>query len=107
MLQQTLEASKAKDVTAIVMDPSTGGVLGVASAPGPFAAPHGYRNAKPANRRIRAFTDQYEPGSTFKAVTFADGLARAGFAPTTKIEVPTAFKLYDRTLTDAEPDAGT
>jgi len=105
VLRRTQETSKAKGVTAVILDPSTGGVLAMASSPGPGA--DGYRKATADEQRIRAITDQYEPGSTFKAVTVAAGLAEKRFGPLTRIEVPSVFKLYEYPLVDADPDPGT
>lgn len=62
-------AQNAVSGTAVVMDPMTGEVLGLASYPtfNPNAA-----GAVPAQqRRNRAIEDIYEPGSTFKIVTAA------------------------------------
>jgi len=61
----------AKDVTAIVMNPQTGEILAMASAPtfnpnDPGEAANGARD--------RAITDAYEPGSTMKTFTIASAL---------------------------------
>jgi cell division protein FtsI (penicillin-binding protein 3) len=61
----------AKDVTAIVMNPQTGEILAMASAPtfnpnDPGEAVNGARD--------RAITDSYEPGSTMKTFTIASAL---------------------------------
>ncbi len=61
----------AKDVTAIVMNPQTGEILAMASAPtfnpnDPSEAANGARD--------RAITDAYEPGSTMKTFTIASAL---------------------------------
>ena len=105
MLRRTQETSKAKGVTAVILDPATGGVLAMASSPGPGA--DGYRKATAEEQRIRAITDQYEPGSTFKAVTVAAGLAERRFGPLTTIDVPPVFKLYEYPISDAHPNPST
>jgi cell division protein FtsI (penicillin-binding protein 3) len=61
----------AKDVTAIVLNPQTGEILAMASAPtfnpnDPGEAANGARD--------RAITDAYEPGSTMKTFTIASAL---------------------------------
>ena len=52
----------------LIMDPNTGEILAVASMPHPDPARR--RDEKSSPWRLRPFTDQWEPGSTFKAVTF-------------------------------------
>ena len=94
----------AKAVTAIVLDPATGEVLAIASAPGPA---HGdFRQATPSQIRLRAITDVYEPGSTFKSVTMGAGLATGRITPETQVRVGNEWRLFDGVLTDAEPQPG-
>ena len=58
------------DAGAVVMlDPRTGEVLALASAPS--FNPNAFGTATPPQRRNRAVQDVYEPGSTFKIVTAA------------------------------------
>jgi cell division protein FtsI (penicillin-binding protein 3) len=90
----------AKSAVAIVLDPYTGGVLGMASSPGPGHTTYGA--ASPAQTRIRAISDEYEPGSTFKVVTIAAALARGVITPQTKFVVPYQIQRYDRKVHDAE-----
>jgi cell division protein FtsI (penicillin-binding protein 3) len=66
-LRNGIAASRAAGGTAIVMDPRTGEILAMASAP--TFNPNSYREADEAARRNRAVQDLYEPGSTFKIVT--------------------------------------
>lgn len=78
ILEETLKATKARSVSAIVLDPATGEVLTLANAPAfnPNIRPKVLDEA----RRNRAITDAYEPGSVFKLVAYAgaleEGLAR-------------------------------
>ena len=61
------------DAGAVVMlDPRTGEVLALASAPS--FNPNTFAAALPSQRRNRAIQDVYEPGSTFKVVTAAAAL---------------------------------
>ena len=58
------------DAGAVVMlDPRTGEVLALASAPS--FNPNAFAASVPSQRRNRAIQDVYEPGSTFKIVTAA------------------------------------
>ena len=95
---------RAKAVTAIVLQPGTGEIVAMASSPAP--ANGDYRQGTPNQLRLRAITDQYEPGSTFKAVTIGAGLATGRIKPTTRVEVGDAWQLYDGVLHDAHPDPG-
>ncbi len=62
----------ALDGTAIVMDPWTGEVLAMANVPD--FDPNRFWKFNDADRRDRAVTDVYEPGSTYKLVTAAAAL---------------------------------
>jgi cell division protein FtsI (penicillin-binding protein 3) len=101
LAQSTLEKTGAETVTILQIDPRTGGVLSMASAPGALETPYG--EATPDQVKLRAITDQYEPGSTFKPVTMAAGLDRRVISPRSKFVVPGCMNLYDRRICDAEP----
>jgi cell division protein FtsI (penicillin-binding protein 3)/stage V sporulation protein D (sporulation-specific penicillin-binding protein) len=102
---RTLHKTRAAHVIALSLDVRTGGILAMASAPGPVAATT-YADV-PANQvdllRLRGLADSYEPGSTFKTVTVAAGLQRGVITPKTKFEVPGCLHLFDRWICDAEP----
>ena len=91
----------AKAVTAVVLDTRTGGILAMASAPG--VPPAGYRAGNPDEWRLRAITDLYEPGSTFKLVTFMGALQEGVITPDTMFHVKDSNTAYDRTIPDAHP----
>ncbi len=101
LAQSTLEKTGAETVTILQIDPRTGGVLSMASAPGALETPYGDASADQV--RLRAIADQYEPGSTFKPVTMAAGLDRKVISPRSKFVVPGCMNLYDRRICDAEP----
>jgi len=91
----------AKSVTAVVLDAHTGGILAMASAPG--VPPAGYRAGNAEEWRLRAITDLYEPGSTFKLVTFMGALQEGVITPTTMFRVRDYYKAYNRVIPDAHP----
>ena len=101
VLRQTVAYWHARSATAIVMDPTTGGILAMAQAPG--------YNANDASRvpfstqRNRSVTDTYEPGSTFKLVTISAALSLGIVMPQTKFTLPYSIRVADRTVHDAEP----
>ncbi|MBU1699592.1 MAG: PASTA domain-containing protein [Candidatus Eisenbacteria bacterium] len=68
-LQEGVIFWKARAAFALVMDPMTGEMLAIASVPNPDSTLWRRRNGHPW--RQRPICDQWEPGSTFKIVTFA------------------------------------
>lgn len=71
-LMQGVLKSGAVSGTCVIIEPSTGKVLAMASYPS--FDPNTRKGAYAENRRIRAITDSYEPGSTFKIITAAAAL---------------------------------
>ena len=69
VLEDTVRSSQAVSGSAIVMDPHTGEILAMASYPS--FNPNRYTDSEAEERRNRAILDLYEPGSTFKLVTFS------------------------------------
>ncbi len=86
--------------SAIVLDPSTGGILAMAVAPG-FDA-NDFSRVPDSLQRNRAVTDTYEPGSTFKLVTYAAALSDKVVTPNDTLSLPPEIKVADRVITDAE-----
>jgi cell division protein FtsI (penicillin-binding protein 3) len=68
-LRRTVELYQAKGGTAVVMDPYSGDILALASAPD--FDPNNFGASDPEALRNRAVTDAYEPGSTMKVFTMA------------------------------------
>ncbi len=68
-LERTVEQYRAKDGTVVVVRPSTGEIVAVASMPS-FDPSRAERFA-PERWKVRAITDTYEPGSTFKLITMS------------------------------------
>jgi cell division protein FtsI (penicillin-binding protein 3) len=66
-LASGVESSGARSGIALAMDPWTGEILGMANYP--TYDPNRPSDFSEANRRNRAITDRFEPGSTFKIVT--------------------------------------
>jgi cell division protein FtsI/penicillin-binding protein 2 len=100
VLRETLAKWHASDGTAIVLDPRTGGVLAMASAPG-FDA-NAYPSVPSSLQRNRAVTDTYEPGSTFKVVTYAAALTDHVVTPNTTFTLAPSIDVADRTIEEAE-----
>ncbi|MEE8479017.1 MAG: penicillin-binding protein [Candidatus Neomarinimicrobiota bacterium] len=65
-LLKQIKKTAAVSATGIVINPQTGAILAISSVPD-FNPNHPNKSAT-ENQKIRAFTDQFEPGSTFKIV---------------------------------------
>ncbi len=78
-LEKALREHGARSASAVVLDPRSGAVLALASAPG--FDPARYAEADASARRCRPVADAFEPGSTFKVVTFAAALDRGVVGP--------------------------
>ena len=73
----------SKAAMAIAMDPRTGEVLAVAIRP--TFNPNTFSSATDEERRNRAVTDPFEPGSTFKVILAAAALDEGVFRPTDRL----------------------
>lgn len=82
-LEAALKTYEAIGGSVIVVDPSTGELLAVASAPG--YNPNDYSTADPDSRRNRAIVDRFEPGSTMKVFLMASAFAEKSVSPTASI----------------------
>ncbi|MCU0414069.1 MAG: transpeptidase family protein [Ignavibacteriaceae bacterium] len=68
-LKQSLKANSGESATCIIMNPNTGEILSMANISD--YDPNQFWKYGDFERKNRAITDSYEPGSTFKAITFA------------------------------------
>ncbi|MGE5663335.1 MAG: penicillin-binding protein [Deltaproteobacteria bacterium] len=71
-LSETVRKYNARGGTAVVMLPKTGEILAMATVP--TFNPNAVADAKVEDRKNRAITDSFEPGSTFKIFTLAAAL---------------------------------
>jgi cell division protein FtsI (penicillin-binding protein 3) len=100
VLNETVYKWRAKAATAIVLDPRTGAVLAMVGAPS-FDANH-YPDAARAIQRVRAVTDTYEPGSTYKVVTVGAALSEGLVSPSSTFTLPYSLEVADRTIHEVE-----
>ncbi len=99
-LRMAIEEHQAKAGTVIVAEVSTGEILAMANYP--TFNPNDAKIPSSENRRNRAITDTYEPGSTFKP--FLVGLAlEKGRTPATKLYCEKgSFKVGKYKISEAE-----
>lgn len=100
-LLKTVRRHKAKGGTAIVIDPASGELLAMASVPGfdPNIA-----GQTPAEAwRIRAVTDIFEPGSTFKVVVMLAALRDSIMRMEEKVFCEQGrYPIFGKVIKDAE-----
>lgn len=79
-LAAAVEKSAAKGGWVVILEPSTGEILALAQSPG--FNPNAVARSRAEERKLRATTDVYEPGSTFKALFLGVLLDRQIVRPT-------------------------
>jgi cell division protein FtsI (penicillin-binding protein 3) len=99
VLLRTARSWRARAASAVVLDPSTGEVLAMASEPG-FDA-NRFSEVDDDTRRNRAVTDTYEPGSTLKVVTVAAALSEGLVTPSTSFSLSPSIHVADRVIHEA------
>lgn len=75
--------TRAKAAMAVAMDPRTGEILAMAIRP--TYNPNAFTAATDDDRRARAVTDPFEPGSTFKVIMAASALEEGVVRPTDRL----------------------
>ncbi len=109
MAERALDAQMAKvkaaHGTVVVQDPHTGQILALAISP--RFNPNDSRHMEPGSLTDLAVSDVYEPGSTFKLVTYSAAIDAAGVEPTDMVDCQGGAMTMDgRTLHDAASDRG-
>jgi len=84
-----------KGATAIVVDPTSGAILALAN----WRSPSSSSADVPEDQAIGF---NYEPGSTFKAITVAGALQDGVVSPDTEFDIPPVLQFADRQIHDAE-----
>ena len=104
-LDAVIERTHALRATAVVQDPHTGEILALATRP--TFNPNDFRHVERELLTNRAISDVYEPGSTFKLVTYSAALDAAGVKPDDTVDCQGgAITLYGRTIHDDISDRG-
>jgi cell division protein FtsI/penicillin-binding protein 2 len=99
VLLRTVRRWGASAATAVVLDPSTGEILAMASEPG-FDT-NRFPETSKEDQRNRAVTDTYEPGSTLKVVTVAGALSEGLVTPATQFSLEPKIQVADRVIGEA------
>ena len=107
MAEQALDAQMAKvkaaHGTVVVQDPHTGQILALAISP--RFNPNDQKHMDSSVLQNLAVSDVYEPGSTFKLVSYAAAIDGAGVEPTDMVNCENgAWTLMGRTLHDDRSD---
>jgi cell division protein FtsI (penicillin-binding protein 3) len=101
VLRDTVRTWEAKGATAVVLDPRSGELLAMAVAP-TFDA-NRFGRVPAARTRNPTVTDTYEPGSTFKIVTFAAALTEKVASPSSQFLLRDSIQVADRTIHESHP----
>ncbi len=100
-------AYQPRSATALVMNPNTGAILALANWPrvnanDPAGAPPCAPQATVCPAQDHAVSFNYEPGSTFKAITVSGALQDGDITPSTQFDLPPVLQVADRQIHDAE-----
>lgn len=102
-LDAQVEKMHAKHGTVVVQDPHTGQILALAVSP--RFNPNDARHIDGDSLANLAVSDVYEPGSTFKLVSYSAALDAGGVEPTDIVDCQGgAYTLFGRTMHDDKSD---
>jgi cell division protein FtsI (penicillin-binding protein 3) len=104
-LDHAMARVKAQNGTIVIQDTHTGQILALAIRP--TYNPNDFRHATTNLLRDHAISDIYEPGSTFKLVTYSAALDAAGVEPTDMVDCQGGqITLFGRTIHDDASERG-
>ncbi len=104
-LDHAMARTQALNGTVVVQDVHTGEILALAIRP--TFNPNNFRHTTPALLRDHAVSDVYEPGSTFKLVTYAAAMDAKVAAPDDTIDCQGGqITLFGRVIHDDRSDRG-
>ncbi len=97
-INELAKQTKAKTVSAVIMDPQTGEILALATAPG--FDPNNFSQTKASLLQVPSVQEVYEPGSTGKVMTMAAALEEKVVTPTTVFKTPDKLKRAGKAFKD-------
>ena len=102
-LAKSIAEYGARSGIVLVVDVDSGDILAMANSP--FFNPNGVASSTASQRRLRALTDIYEPGSTMKPFLFAAALQEGVIQPDTLIDCENGrWKVANKTIRDTHPE---
>jgi cell division protein FtsI (penicillin-binding protein 3) len=104
VLSEVGQTYTPQGATAVVMDPRSGEILALANWPRVDA--NNIDGAPTYASKNRAILENYEPGSTFKAITVSGAMEEKLVKPTTTLAVPPEIQVADRTVGEAHDGGG-
>ena len=100
-LDEAVEKWDAKGGSVVIMDPTNGEILAMASSPS--FNPNRFGEYDEATYRNRPVVDTYEPGSTIKTFTAAAVIDSGLFSPDSMFSLPPTLKVGGRTIHESHP----
>jgi cell division protein FtsI/penicillin-binding protein 2 len=102
VLEKTVKDHGADSGSVTVVDPKTGKILAMASYPD--FDPNQYGKVEnPAYYNNTPLSSDYEPGSTFKAITMAAGIAAGVISPQSTFVDTGSIQVDDRVIKNSDP----
>lgn len=101
-ISEAVESAGAKDGSVVVMDPQSGQILALATAP--TFDPNFATQTAERDRNNRPLTSIFEPGSTSKVMTLAAVINEEAATPYTPIKVPEVLRRGDTDFKDSTPN---
>jgi len=99
-----VQATRAKSGVVIVMNPKTGEILAMATAP--TFDPNNIIGVDASLLGNRAVSDAFEPGSTGKVITLAAALEEGKVSLSSKFKIPSGLRRGDKRFTDSHAHNG-
>ncbi len=101
-LEKQLKKSAALSATGLIINPQTGAILAICSVPD--FDPNNPGRYPVENQKLRAITDQFEPGSTYKIVAATAALDQNLVNPDDQFNCENGtFEFKNITISDHEP----
>ena len=102
-LATSIDKYQARAGIVMVVDVDSGDILAMANYP--FFNPNAVSKSTASQRRLRAITDVYEPGSTMKPFLFAAALEEGVIEPDTLINCENGrWRVGGKTIRDTHPE---
>lgn len=98
-----VRAGRAKFGVAVVMDVHTGEILAMAQTP--QVDPNSTRRIPKAAMRNRVISEQFEPGSTLKVLTYAAALQERKVVPSARFNAAGGFRVPGKVIRDSHAHA--